>query len=253
MEDDRSLDIIVVPPGDGETRTFRIPERHLRTLAVLAVAMLLMGGAILASWGYLVARNWRAVQLEVEVAELRAERERISELAEALAETEAAYERIRALFAPETLPPAGPGSVPAPAGGAAAGPSEAEGERPTVWPLTERGFLTQPLVEGGDGTHPGIDVAVAAGSYIRASGSGVVVEAADDPIYGLHIIVEHGEGYRTLYAHASSLRVSPGDRVRRGEVIGLTGSTGRSTAPHLHFEILLDGRPVDPLTLVPQP
>ncbi len=253
MDEDRSLTIMVVRPGEGETRSISLSSRRLRALIVGVVAGVVLGGVILASWGYFAARHWRAVQLEREVAELRAEREQITELASALAETEAAYERIRNLFTPGALPEAGPGALPPPAAGSDPGASGAGAEGPTEWPLSQRGFITQPLVEGGDGSHPGIDVAVAAGSYIRAAGPGRVVEAADDPVYGLYVILEHGEGYRTLYAHASHIVVEPGDLVRPGEVLGLTGSTGRSTAPHLHFEILLDGRPVDPLTLVQQP
>jgi murein DD-endopeptidase MepM/ murein hydrolase activator NlpD len=67
------------------------------------------------------------------------------------------------------------------------------------------------------------------------------------------VVVEHGGGYETVYAHASMILVGRGQVVRRGEVIALSGSTGRSTAAHLHFEILLDGRPVDPLSMVEQP
>ncbi len=253
MDDERSFTIMVVPPGEGDTRTLSLTPRRLRGLMVLAVVAVVVGGVMLASWGYLAARHWRAVQLEGEVAELRAEREQIAELASALAETEAAYERIRTLFTPGALPEAGPGALPPPPAGAGGEASGIGAERPTEWPLSQRGFITQPLVEGGDASHPGIDVAVAAGSYIRAAGPGRVVEAAEDPVYGLYVIVEHGGGYRTLYAHASHLAVEPGDLVRPGEVLGLTGSTGRSTAPHLHFEILLDGLPVDPLTLVQQP
>ena len=92
-----------------------------------------------------------------------------------------------------------------------------------------------------------------ADSYIRASAPGSVVESGDDPVYGRYIVLDHGNGYRTRYAHANLLLVEEGAQVRRHEVIALSGSTGRSTAPHLHFEILLDGVAVDPLSLVRQP
>jgi murein DD-endopeptidase MepM/ murein hydrolase activator NlpD len=75
----------------------------------------------------------------------------------------------------------------------------------------------------------------------------------EDAVYGNFVTVDHGEGYLTLYAHASEIFVEPGQRVRRNEVIALTGNTGRSTAPHLHFEIRLNGETVDPLTLVDPP
>jgi murein DD-endopeptidase MepM/ murein hydrolase activator NlpD len=75
----------------------------------------------------------------------------------------------------------------------------------------------------------------------------------EDEVYGGFVVIDHGEGYTSLYGHASSTLVSLGQRVRQNEVIALSGSTGRSTAPHLHFEILLNGEAVDPLTMVQQP
>lgn len=124
---------------------------------------------------------------------------------------------------------------------------------PASWPLTERGFITQPLVERSSEPHQGLDIAVPADSYIRAAGAGTVREAGRDPVYGRFLTLEHDDGYRTLYAHASAILVEEGQRVQRNEVIGLTGSTGRSTAPHLHFEVLRNGEAVDPLSMVNQP
>jgi murein DD-endopeptidase MepM/ murein hydrolase activator NlpD len=80
-----------------------------------------------------------------------------------------------------------------------------------------------------------------------------VAEVGEDSIYGRYLVLEHGQGYRTLYAHTSHLLVNEGDLVRRNEVVALSGSSGRSTAPHLHFEILQDGVPIDPLSMVTQP
>ena len=124
---------------------------------------------------------------------------------------------------------------------------------PSVWPLTVRGFVTQGLHEGLEGEHPGLDVAVASNSYIRASGGGIVSDVGEDAVYGHFVVIDHGQGYSTLYGHASVTLVGLGQQVREREVIALSGSTGRSTGPHLHFEVLVDGRHVDPLTLVQQP
>lgn len=255
MEPDRALTVLFVPEGDRETRSFVLSHRKVRWVVALGLALLLVGGVALTSWVYLATRAWKASQLEAEVAALRSDLERVETLVALLGEVEAGYERLRGLFGPEVRPEAGPGWLPSPAGAGAPGGART-GEDPGLpsgWPLTQRGFLTQALVEGAGVDHPGIDVAVPAGSYILAAGSGRVVEAAEDRVYGLYVVVDHGDGYRTLYAHASRLLVEPGDEVRRGEVIGLTGSTGRSTAPHLHFEILLNGEPVDPLTMVEPP
>ena len=80
-----------------------------------------------------------------------------------------------------------------------------------------------------------------------------MVDVGEDEVYGRFVVLDHGGGYTSLYGHASLTLVVRGQQVRQREVIALSGSTGRSTAPHLHFEILLDGEVVDPLTLVTQP
>ena len=74
--------------------------------------------------------------------------------------------------------------------------------------------------------------------------------AGIDPDYGLYVLLRHPEGYETMYGHASRLLVSEGELVQAGRVIALTGNSGRSTAPHLHFEIRREGRSLDPLTVV---
>lgn len=251
MDRDEGLDIVIDPGSEGERRSLRLSRGQLR-LGVLLGGVLLL--TVVVSWVVLALRAAEVEELRAEVASLRAERSRVSELAATLTEVEARYEQLRGLFGEETGVSTGPDWLP-PAAGRGGAPAVAEGEEalPTSWPLPESGFVTQPLVEDPQGTHPGLDIAVPGGSYVLAAGPGRVLEAAEDPTYGLYILLDHGGGYQTLYAHASELLVEPGDRVRRAEVIGLTGSTGSSTAPHLHFEILLNGQPVDPLSMVGPP
>ena len=79
------------------------------------------------------------------------------------------------------------------------------------------------------------------------------MEVGEDPTYGKFVRIDHENGYVTLYAHASDTSVKLGEEVRKNEVIALSGDTGDSTAPHLHFEILFEGETVDPLELVEQP
>lgn len=95
--------------------------------------------------------------------------------------------------------------------------------------------------------HAGIDYAATSGSPVRAAGDGVVAVAGDRGGYGTAVIVEHGNTVATLYAHLSRVAVAEGAAVTRGQVIGYVGSTGYSTGPHLHFEVRVDGNPVDPL------
>ena len=96
--------------------------------------------------------------------------------------------------------------------------------------------------------HQGMDFSARTGTPIYASGDGVVARADNSRSgYGNHIVVRHGYGYETLYAHLSKYNVRPGKRVKRGDVIGFVGSTGRSEAPHLHYEVHKNGKPVNPL------
>lgn len=246
--------ILLVPEDGGASRSFSLSRRGLRLLAGAAVLTVVLLGAVVGSWWYLAARAARAHELQDRVVTLEGQQARIGALAARLRQVEDRYDRIRTLFGSDTaeipsyvwLPSIG-------AGGDPGGDSPDEASLPTSWPLTERGFITQPLLRGGGAEHQGMDIAVPTDSYIRAAGAGTVVDVGEDPVYGRFIAVEHRDGYRTLYAHASQTLVTRGQRVRRNEVIGLTGSTGRSTAPHLHFEILKDGEPVDPLTMVSQP
>jgi len=257
MNSVRKLTVMIVPDGAQESRTFHLSYRSLRALAALGVLAALALTVMAGSWWYLAARASRAAELQREVDVMTRDRARVEALVQRLETIEDQYVRIRDLFGRAQtdalsdvwLPPTtggrrGTGRV----GRPQAGPST-----PSVWPLTERGFVTRGLHEGLAGEHPGLDIAVATDSYIRASGGGTVVDVGEDAVYGRFVVIEHGDGYSTLYGHASMTLVTLGQEVRERQVIALSGSTGRSTGPHLHFEVLIDGEPVDPLTVVEQP
>jgi murein DD-endopeptidase MepM/ murein hydrolase activator NlpD len=255
MSKGRFFSIMVVPEDGRESHTFRVSYRTLKLAGGVALALLVGMTTMAGSWWYFAARAAKVPALEEQVALHEQDQARMQEFAAQLTELEGRYEQMRRLFGPDGeqiasglwLPP------PAPRGAREGPDRDAQGSLPTSWPLTERGFVTQRLLEGDAGAHPGVDIAVPADSYVRAAGAGVVVEVGDDPVYGRFVSLDHGDGYRSLYAHASVTLVEMGQRVRRNEVVALSGSTGRSTAPHLHFEILLNGAPVDPLTMVRQP
>ena len=94
--------------------------------------------------------------------------------------------------------------------------------------------------------HPGIDISALAGTPILATADGVVTFAGNRVGYGKTVEIDHGYGYKTRYAHAGSISVKRGQRVERGTVLGEVGKTGLATAPHLHYEVLVDGRQVNP-------
>lgn len=96
--------------------------------------------------------------------------------------------------------------------------------------------------------HTGIDFTAATGTPIYATGDGKVNESGyDNGGYGNHVIISHGYGYKSLYGHMKKVKVRTGDHVKRGEVIGWVGSTGKSTGPHLHYEIIKNGDKIDPI------
>jgi murein DD-endopeptidase MepM/ murein hydrolase activator NlpD len=125
---------------------------------------------------------------------------------------------------------------------------------PTIAPV--RGILTSgfgtrsdPMTHG-PGLHQGIDIAAAAGQPVFAAADGLVVLAASTSGYGEAVYLAHGFGVTTRYGHLSEIGVRPGQRIHRGDLLGRVGSTGRSTGSHLHYEVRLDGTPVNPLAYI---
>ncbi|MDO4539815.1 MAG: M23 family metallopeptidase [Syntrophomonadaceae bacterium] len=117
------------------------------------------------------------------------------------------------------------------------------------WPL--KGSITSGYGWRKSGSHHGIDIAADVGTSIKTSAPGVVSYAGWLNIYGNTVIVDHPDGSQTLYAHASKLLVGQGDIVRRSQFIAKVGTTGRTTGPHLHFEIRLGGETVNPVSYLP--
>lgn len=108
------------------------------------------------------------------------------------------------------------------------------------------GYRSDPMT-GEQGIHQGVDIAAPAGQPIHASADGIVVRAGEVTGLGRAVYVAHGYGLVTRYGHMSRVDVHPGQRLKRGDVVGLVGNTGRSTGYHLHYEVRLDGAPVNPL------
>ena len=180
----------------------------------------------------------------------------MQQLAAAVNRAEANYQALRQLLgvkAPAQQAPDLMRAVPVTAGVPGSGSRfEAGPSIPGHWPLDLQGFVTRGQVRPGDPaeSHAGIDIAVPQGTPVRAAGGGTVAAAGTDHDYGLFVLLRHPEGYETMYGHASRLLVAEGDEVQAGQVIALTGSSGRSTAPHLHFEIRREGKSLNPLTMV---
>ncbi len=109
------------------------------------------------------------------------------------------------------------------------------------------GYRTDPFTKARK-MHEGMDFTAQTGTPIFATGDGVVKQADNSASgFGNHVVIRHGYGYETLYAHLSKYNCRPGQRVKRGDIIGFVGSTGRSEGPHLHYEVHKDNRAVNPL------
>jgi murein DD-endopeptidase MepM/ murein hydrolase activator NlpD len=152
-------------------------------------------------------------------------------------------------------PPSTGAPTPQPATTPAAAADTVTMSLPSRYPLDAKGYVTRGVGSGQEygATHPGLDIAVPEGTPVRAAGGGLVVEVSENAEYGKMVRLAHPQGYETRYGHLSQIRVRQGDRISLGTVLGLSGNTGRSTAPHLHFEMRKGNEAVDPMTLIQQP
>lgn len=124
-------------------------------------------------------------------------------------------------------------------------------DAPSLWPIVGRitssfGERTDPFAGDEGEFHRGIDIAAPSGTAIHATGDAVVATAGWGTGYGREVVLDHGHGITTLYAHMASITVTPGETISRGQVIGYVGLTGRSTGAHLHYEVRIHDTPVNP-------
>ena len=254
----RYVHVMVHRDGAPGSRNWRISLGTYRLLAGLGVLSVLAIIAALAMISPLVSAAGRVPGLERQVRSLEADNARIRTLAAALDSLQLGYERVRGMVGVDVVPDlaeaASPGLPVAPALMARSGPPHyASGPSlPKHWPVPDAGFITRGAIEnsGDDEAHPGVDIAVAVATPVRASGGGTIAQAGEDAEYGRFVLIDHPSGYQTMYGHLSRVLAVRGVRVDPGTVVGLSGNSGRSTAPHLHFEIRRAGRSIDPLTLV---
>lgn len=253
----RDVTIMIHRDGDVNSRSFRIPEWLLRAgliAGVAAVVLNLVGAALYAPVARAAAR---VPGLTREISRLNAENEQVRELRDQLQGMERRYGQVRSMLGGDIVPPGPVAGEALPVGhplvaGVPGRPASTPGPSiPHRWPLDEPGVITRGQIGegGGDEAHPGIDIAVPTGTPIRAAGGGTVAKTGSDAEYGFFVLIDHPEGYQTMYGHASRIVVTDGEQVNSGQVLALSGSTGRSTAPHLHFEVLRGGRSVDPRSL----
>jgi murein DD-endopeptidase MepM/ murein hydrolase activator NlpD len=253
--------VTIVVQRDGATRshTWRIPLWLLRLAGFAAGAL----GTAIILLAVLYLPVFRAAArvpgLERTVARLESDNAKVRQLSAALDSVEARYAQVRQMIGADIvrdplsfssnlpLAPVLEARLSDASRGPPAGPSV-----PRQWPLDEPGYVTRGQVTTGstEEAHPGVDIAVPIGSMVRAAGGATVQQVGEDPEYGFFVLLDHPDEYQTMYGHLSRILVSTGASVAPGQVIGLSGNSGRSTAPHLHFEIRQRGVSLDPQTMI---
>lgn len=255
-----TFSIIFVPHDIKKTRTYRVPYMLFYTLLVIigvgAVVMIIF----VATYGKLLVKARGATLLEKQVEELTRRNEQISELMRNYSRIHAMELQIKTMLGLEVSPEDSMVIRDAETKETMIA-EDIEDDKtqilrsiPSSWPV--RGFITKGYSIGGGekdpNYHPGIDIAIERGTPVRAAASGYVIEVGFDKIYGHYIWIDHGYGIKTLYGHNDRLVVNKGERVGRGQTIAYSGNTGISTAPHLHFEVLQNNIPVDPMKYLPR-
>jgi murein DD-endopeptidase MepM/ murein hydrolase activator NlpD len=248
------LTVILVPQGGARTYSFQARVGVIVAAGVALVVLQLVTITLMFTYGRYFHASRQTGRLQRRVETLERELRQVDDLRQELARTESTRKQVLGLMAAGRATPdslgfaASAGAVPE-VGAEDLRASEEYFARsvPRSWPT--RGFVTQEFLAANRDAqrfHPGIDIAAPAGTPVRAAAGGAVTFAGWDPQYGYLVGIDHGMGIETFYGHNSRLTVTAGQRVERGTLIGWVGSTGRSSGPHLHFEVRKDGIPVDP-------
>jgi murein DD-endopeptidase MepM/ murein hydrolase activator NlpD len=259
---DKSISVIIVPHDNARTLNLKFSYRLLYLFGALVVVLVIAVLVFVLTYGRVLYTAQQSVRLARENERLRYQAAQIDSLKLELVNLHAFSIQIKGMlgvalsredsllvanFSPDT------GSPAIVADDIGEGVEASEQKRmldsmPSLWPV--RGYTTRGFhITGGEKSeeyHPGIDIAAAQNTPIKAAGEGLVVTSGYDETYGHVVEIDHGYGIYTLYGHNDRNLVKVGDRVSRGDPIAFLGSTGKSTAPHLHFELRKNGIPVDP-------
>jgi murein DD-endopeptidase MepM/ murein hydrolase activator NlpD len=247
--------VIIVPHDQKGTRQYRVQYRLFYTLVALigigGVAMIIF----LATYGRILLKARESVMLEQQVLELTRRNEQVGELMRNLAQLRSMNLQVRRMLGLDVsdedslaIQPTMT-SVMLADDGLAYEQEQALLSMPNFWPV--RGYITRGF-DISAAYPPGIDLAGPRPTPVRSSAGGYVLEAGWDDMYGYYVLIDHGYGIKTLYGHNDRLRVTKGERVSRGQTIGYSGNTGKSTAPHLHFEVIQNNNYEDPLNYLLQ-
>lgn len=258
----KQFSVIIVPHDNRTTWSFRVSYRLVMLFVILlGVAVVSMAGFVI-TYGRLAGIAHKSASLGRENNQLRQQLAQVDSLRTELLGLQAFSLQLKGMLGIELSPE--DSALVASLSPTAKSPSIKRAEEdggvgpeeqrlmleamPSIWPV--KGYVTREFfVTGGEKSpqyHPGIDIAAPRNTPVYAAADGIVEVSRLDETYGWVVEIDHGYGIRSVYGHNTRNLVSVGDRVARGKTIAFVGSTGHSTAPHLHFEVRENGVPVDP-------
>ena len=262
----KQITFMIIPHGGGKTITRRISYRVVTLILILFISLITVIFLFLFYMGDLYIKALRVDALERRNRELEKEHAKLALMEQKLAEMERMGEHLRTMLGIDKAPP--PLSI-----------SELRNLEPQLgskssdlnfsddnYPFTEdvASFLEEQKREERNipsglplegwisrkfsSDHPAVDIVAPLLTPIMATADGICTFSGWDDIWGNYVEISHSKDIKTMYAHNSRNRIEKGERVRKGDIIGFLGSTGRSTGPHLHYEVTVRGKKVDPLS-----
>lgn len=258
----RYLSIIIAPHDNAKMRTYRLSYMLLSTLLGLFLLLAAAVVFVIATYGHVLVESYNAERLMRENAQLRARNAEIDSLRTELVRLQTLGIQIKNMLGVNisredsvlvaNLSPIVKTSAMLESGDIDEVSRDEQTRMlkaiPSLWPV--KGYVTREFITtGGEAAanyHPGMDIAATRNTPVRASAEGVVMTSGWDDTYGYKVVIDHGFGIYSLYGHNARNLVGEGERVARGQTIAFVGSTGKSTAPHVHFEVRKNGVAVNP-------
>ncbi|MEO0142337.1 MAG: M23 family metallopeptidase [candidate division WOR-3 bacterium] len=241
----KGISILISTTDARTSKHIFLSQRLLTLLSFIFIIIVILIVAGIFNYGSLSYRAMEATLLKRRNAEIEKEFAKLEKIKKDLALAELNNERIKIMLGIEKSPPQVEPEV-----GKNPAPNATEGVKevsniPYLFPTI--GQISKSFTDG----HPGIDIAAPILSPVIATASGKVVTVGWDTLYGNYIIIEHNKNYSTFFGHLNSITTKQGEEVAAGAVIGTVGSSGKSTSPHLHYEVRFQGKPVDPTAYLP--
>ncbi|MBN2620228.1 M23 family metallopeptidase [candidate division WOR-3 bacterium] len=244
----KGFSIVVTSTHSGKSRYFFISRYIYRIILIIIAIVVVVGVFSVVNYSRIYYQALETVILKRRNLEIEREFAKIQEIKENLKNVERNHQKIKAMLGVEQTP----GEVEPVINEVdheysehIASASNKEENIPSILPTI--GEISRSFTE----QHRGIDIAAPRFSPVVAAASGIVQEAGWDSIYGNYVIIEHNIHYSTFYGHLNSIAVQQNTKVTGGEILGTIGSTGRSTSPHLHYEVRFAQKAVDPSGYLP--